>query len=300
MRRSVSGQLNKLLCILMLCMVLLSILAPAALAEPVQKCELIIDYQYETTPVSGASFRLYRIADLDSQYQLNYTGIFSDLQLDTQGLIDAVEDLYTKISDQSVDPELTLITDEQGSALASGIAPGAFLLVGDPLTLGSFIYHVDKQVVFLPAELDQTGEPEYSLTLRPKSSRVPVGTQLTCVKVVKQWDDKGYENQRPRSITVRLLKDGATVSTVKLSASNGWTHTWEDLLPNARWTVKEDVPSGYVVSTEEIDEIFTLTNHRKDIPQTGTIWWPVATILAVGLVLIILGITLRWSGRYGA
>lgn len=292
-------QVNKLLSALMICLVFLSMLMPTAKAEPEDRCELIIDYQYETLPVSGASFRLYRIASLENG-QLTGVGIFSGLSMDPQGLNDSVEDLYALITGGAAEPEFVLVTDEQGSAMASEVEPGAFLLVGEPLTLGSFVYHVDKQVVFLPSESGEPGEPENSLTLRPKSSRVPVGAQLTCLTVVKEWDDRGYENQRPRSVTVRLLKDGTTVSTVTLSGSNNWTHTWDNLIPTARWTVEEDVPAGYVVSTEEIDEIFTLTNHRKNIEQTGTIWWPVVTILVVGLVLIILGITLRWSGRYGA
>lgn len=298
MRHSVHQFLNKAVCVMLLVLTLVCLTCPAVLAEPAPRCTLRIDYVHEATAVAGARFRLYRVADMDRDLNFTYTGIFSDLSFTPEELVEAVEDLHTRVVKTGVGAEITLTTDAEGQASATDIAPGAFLLVADPTTVGSSVYHVDKQIVFLPSRWEAGDDSQMEVVLYPKSVKLPAGSELIKVKAVKIWDDKGYENKRPRSITVRLLRDGKTVSTVVLSESNQWSHTWTDLLPNARWTVQEDVPDGYVVSVRETDHIFSLTNHRKDIEQTGQIWWPIIVVLCGGLALIVIGVALRRSGRY--
>lgn len=279
--------LNKSLCFL-LCTVFLCLLCIGVCAQPESRCCLTIEFQHESFPISNATFQLYRIADLGSDRELSYTEAFADLRLDAEALSKAAHDLYIRVEQQNLQPEQTMTTDKEGIASATDLAPGAFLLVGIPAKVNGFDYHVEKQMIFLEEE---------TLTLRPKSTRLPSGTKLISVKAVKLWDDKGYENERPNAILVRLLKDGETVSTAVLSDTNGWSCTWNDLLPNANWSVQEDVPEGYKVTVQESEHTFTLTNHRKEIPQTGHIWWPVLTVLCVGLALIVVGLTVRRSGR---
>jgi hypothetical protein len=55
-----------------------------------------------------------------------------------------------------------------------------------------------------------------------------------------------------------------------------------------------------VVSIEQNEHLFTLTNQYKDIPQTGQIWWPVLTVLCLGLLLVVVGLALRRSGCHDA
>lgn len=287
MRSAAFKQLNKLLSLL-LCAVLLGLLCTGVSALPEERCQILIDYRHEDVTVSGASFSIYRIADLNSRQELSYVGAFSDLRFEADALIDAAEELYTRVEKQNLAPERTFVTDAAGQASVSNLTPGAFLLVGEPTTVDSFVYYVDKQIVFLD---------ESVLTLNPKSTRLPVGVKLISIKTEKFWDDRGHENERPREITVRLLKDGKTVHSVVLSEANNWSYTWNNLLPNAHWTVAEDVPEGYKASIQETDHVFTIRNLYKNIPQTGQVWWPVITVLCVGLALIILGLSLRRSGR---
>ena len=280
--------LNKLLCFL-LCMTFLYLMCIGVCAQPA-RC-LTVEFQHEGFPISNAVFHLYRIADLGQDGELSYRSDFSDLRLDAEALTNAAQDLYARVEKQNIQPEQTLTTNKEGTASVGDLAPGAFLLVGAPATVNGFVYYVDKQVIFLE---------ENTLLLRPKSTRLPLGTELISVKAVKLWDDRGYENERPDAIVVRLLKDGETVSSAVLSDANNWSHTWNDLLPNAKWTVQEDVPEGYKVTVQESEHIFTLTNHRKEIPQTGHIWWPVLTALCAGLALIVVGMTVRGRGRNDA
>ena len=282
--------LNKLLCFLM-CMIFVYLLCIGVCAQPESRCCLTIEFQHGSFPISNAAFQLYRIADMDGNGELSYSEHFSDLRLDAEALRNAAHDLYTRVEKQGIQPEKTLTTDDQGIASAANLAPGAFLLVGTPATVNGFVYYVDKQVIFLE---------KGTLTLRPKSTRLPLGMELISIKAVKLWDDRGYEGERPNAIVVRLLKDGKFVSSAMLSSTNGWSYTWNDLLPNANWTVQEDVPEGYKVTVRKTDHIFTLTNHRKEIPQTGHIWWPVLTAMCAGLVLIAVGVAVRGRGRNDA
>lgn len=279
--------LNKLLCLL-LCTVLLGLLCTGVCAQPERRCQLWIDYRHEGVAISQANFRLYRIAGLNSNLELSYSGAFSDLRLDAQALSDAAEELYLRVEKQSISPERTFVTDWNGKASVSDLTPGAYLLVGEPATVDASVYYVDKQVVFLH---------EDRMTMNPKCTQLPVGVKLISIQTVKFWDDHGHENERPREITVRLLKDGKTVHSVVLSEANNWSYTWNNLLPNARWTVAEDVPQGYKATIQEKDHVFTVINQYKNIPQTGQVWWPVITVFCLGLMLIVVGLSVRRSGR---
>ena len=279
--------LNKLMS-LMLCTILVGLLCVGAWAQTEAHCQLMIDYRYEDMAVSEASFRIYPIANFNDEQELEYTAAFSDLQLDKDALVDAAELLYARIEERGLLSEQIVTTDHHGKASFSSVPAGVFLLVCEPTEMDGFVYHVENQVIVLREDI----------TLCPKSTKLPAGEQMISLKVVKRWDDQGYEHKRPTEISVRLLKDGKTFSTVTLSDANGWSHTWNDLLPNARWTVEEDVPKGYKASVENPDGVFILTNQYKDIPQTGHIWWPVIAVLFAGLVLIVVGLSLRRGGRH--
>lgn len=290
MRIKAAQQLNKLLCLL-LCAILTGLLFVGVFATAGNQSLLVLDYHYQDTAISGAAFRIYRVADLSNNKELIYKDSFSDFVLTADQLLYAREELYNRIEEKSIEPEKLLITDNDGIAQAEDLTPGAFLLVCEPAVVGDFVYYCDMQVVILEEDI---------LTLLPKSTRLPVGERLISIQAVKIWDDRGYENKRPREITVRLLKDGKTVDSVVLSGANGWSHTWNDLLPNARWTVQENVPEGYLATVEQAGYVFTLTNQYKNIPQTGHVWWPVFTVLGVGLLLVIVGLVIRRSGRNDA
>ena len=286
-RKKAAQQLHKLLCLL-LCTVLTGLLFVGVFATAENQCQLVLNYHYQDTAISGAAFRIYRVADLNSSKELIYTDAFSDFHLNADQLLQAREELFNRVEEKGLSPEKQLLTGTDGIAVANDLTPGAFLLVCEPAVVGNFVYYCDMQVLILKEDV---------LTLLPKSTRLPVGERLISIQAVKIWDDRGYENKRPREITVRLLKDGKTFDSAVLSGSNGWSHTWNDLLPNARWTVKEDVPKGYLATVEQSGNVFTLTNQYKNIPQTGHIWWPVLTVLGVGLLLVTIGLALRRSGR---
>lgn len=290
---------SKLILSLILCAIVISgpFVSAASSVDVDTPCDLTIQFLDGDTAISGALFRLYRVADVNESMEFTPVAPFGSAPKDARSLKEAALELHTQAANAPV--AHTLTTDEAGTGVFSGLQCGAWLLVGEPTVAGEITYYVDPQVVILPHE-DRDGSWNHNLTLRLKSTRLPTEMETVERTVVKVWNDKGYESQRPKSIRVSLLRDGKVIDQVELSAANNWRYTWKELLPNAKWTVQEDVPEKYTAQLQESEGVFTLTNTRKTIDQTGHIWWPVALLVGVGLLLIIAGLILRRSGGHEA
>ena len=293
--------INRIFVAALVCVMLCLLVCPAfAAVDVTADCSVYVDFQYEQAPIAGTHFRLYRVADMDAQKNLTLTGAFADMILDPDDLDGTALQLAARADGKEIPADLWLTTNEEGLCAAKNLRPGAYLLVGEPTVQAERTHYVDPQLVILPQESETDGTLGYHVTLRPKSTESPVDITPMELTVVKVWKDEGYEDKRPDTVTVRLLKNGKTVDTVVLSEENQWTHTWQDLIPNADWSVEEDVPDGYIVETKEWINVFTLTNYRKDIDQTGHIWWPVIVLLCAGFALVAVGIILNRSGKHEA
>ena len=104
-----------------------------------------------------------------------------------------------------------------------------------------------------------------------------VNTQLTNIDVEKKWaEDK--EEDRPESITIRLLANGEEVASKKITAEDDWKGVFEDLDvcdeadEAIEYTIVEDEVPGYVTTIDG----FVVKNTKKpdepevpDVPGTG-------------------------------
>ena len=132
-------------------------------------------------------------------------------------------------------------------------------------------------------------------------------TDSDLYKVIKIWRDKGYENNRPKEVTVELLKDGKIVDTQVLNEKNNWRYTWNDLEAGHEWKVIEkDVPEYYTMSCTLYGKAYIIINTYKNpdvpgtpdtpntpeklsLPQTGQLWWPVPVMAGLGLLAFMIG-----------
>ena len=93
----------------------------------------------------------------------------------------------------------------------------------------------------------------------------------TDIEVVKIWDDNNNaDGNRPKSITVHLYAGGEKVRSAKLTAANGWKHTFGELpkFTNGHpitYTVKEDPVRWYV------SEIHGFTIRNKYQPELTSV-----------------------------
>lgn len=115
--------------------------------------------------------------------------------------------------------------------------------------------------------------------------------------VLKIWEDKGYENRRPKSVKVTLLQNDTAYDSQTLNDANGWMYTWEELPKydangtEIVWSVREDAVTGYIPSVRQNGFTLVITNtiDKQKLPQTGVLWWPVPVLAAAGLAFVIVG-----------
>ena len=84
------------------------------------------------------------------------------------------------------------------------------------------------------------------------------------VTVQKVWENKGYAEAQPDSVTVHLKEKytGDVVDTVELNAGNAWQYTFTDLPDSPEhYTVEEEPVDGYSARYAQNDDgSFTITN----------------------------------------
>jgi len=299
---------------LLLGLMLLALATPAALADEVgeivenpvditRENNLTIEYEYDETPIPGARFDVYHVADLSEELVLTLTEPFAETGLDLNGmdarqLQEAAEDMAKFVENSEVPVVDHVVTNQKGLAMVHDLKAGAYLVVGYPTTMDDRIHYSSPQLVILPMQDGATGAWNYAVTIELKSISHHVDEKLLDLTVIKKWADEGYEESRPVSVTVHLLWNDEIYDTVVLSEANNWTHTWYELLPIGSWRVQEEVPAGYVVEISNDGTTFTLLNSKKDIPQTGQLWWPVPVLMAGGLALILVGVLTKRGSRY--
>jgi len=93
-----------------------------------------------------------------------------------------------------------------------------------------------------------TPTPEVTETPEPTATPEPETVDIT---VTKEWvDNNNADGNRPGSITVRLMADGAQVNAATLTAAGGWSHTFTGL-PRMNgesaivYTISEDAVTWY-------------------------------------------------------
>ena len=99
----------------------------------------------------------------------------------------------------------------------------------------------------------------------------------TSVSVTKAWNDNNNQDGiRPSSITVNLLANGQQVASKKVSASDNWQYSFDNLAAYANgkkitYTVTEDAVAGY---TSTVDGYNVTNNHTPaTVKVSGTKTW---------------------------
>lgn len=257
------------------------------------------------TGIQGASFKLYRVADVSDAVEYALSGEFSGASVS----LDDVESagtwtemaltLSAYAEANGISPVQTAKTGTDGSVTFSGLSVGLYLLTGDTVVVGDYSYAPAASMILLPT-LQEDDSWNYTPSVDVKYTKTFV-TEYQDVTVKKVWSDGNY-SKRPGNVTIQLLRDGSVLDTITLNASNSWSYTWNDLTSTYEgengekktysYTVNETkVASGYTVSVSRQDTTYTVTNTRpvdqdKKLPQTGSLNWPIPVLTIVGLVLV--------------
>lgn len=173
-----------------------------------------------------------------------------------------------------------------GSAVISDVKPGTY-----------YFYEVDKDNTMISSEVQEVTVSENAeITTEEASNSVPesatssenetlvnrnnvlriTGDSRTVsftneyvdISVKKVWDDQNYAD-RPKKVTVRLLRNDEEIDSMTLSADNDWQGKFENLEKkdasgkDYSYTIKEDEVIGYeskVEQSKDDQNFYTITN----------------------------------------
>lgn len=254
----------------------------AGSVEVDRNCELTIQYKHGDKTLSGVEFELYHVADIDEYAQFTLTEAFSQYPVEIGEYSGAewnelATTLDSYIAQDSTKPKGPKAidagkTNENGKLsfpnTQDSLKPGLYLVIGKNTRSGNYRYTCDPSMVCIPGEDSSANAWVYDVSIYPKSSQKyipddddPVVTTVSR-KVLKRWSDSGFEDVRPDSIDVTLLKDGEEYDSATLSATNNWSYIWTGLDKDATWKVTEDVPDGYKVAITREGNTFVVKNSR--------------------------------------
>ena len=195
-------------------------------------------------------------------------------------------DLYAYAQKQKLEG-ISKFTDLNGTADFAELRSGLYLAAEQGNT-GEFAA-IKPFLIALPTVTGD--EISYEETALPKIA----ADRSARLKVNKVWNDDG--KKRPENVQVQILRGGKVYDTVTLSEENNWTARWDCVVYADDWSVKEvSVPAGYVVTYQQNGMTFTVTNTEKLI-QTGQLTRPIPYLAGGGLVLMLIGTALIFSGR---
>ena len=276
---------------------------------PEKECSLTVSYCCAETAFSGVEVKLYRIAEVSADFKYTLTHPFGASGLILDGIQTADEwnvvrsTLETHILAHNISPEFTSVTNEAGQASFGTLRTGMYLAIVNQVSQDNLHYRFDSALIALPG-LGTDGRWQYQVSVNAKGEVLPPldPDEEVEFKVLKLWRGDEDRNDRPKSIEVEIFCDGTSYKTVILSEENHWAYIWSAKDEGSSWTVIErNVPQGYIMTVEERQSTFVLTNtwtptypgDPGDPPQTGdtsNILLYVLLMIGSGSILIILGI----------
>ncbi len=222
-------------------------------------------------PISGASFRIYRIASAyfkDEEISFVYTDEFRNCGMETGNFSDAYLPVHLMVHaavNAIAFEEKT--TDISGKVTFRNLQSGAYLIV--PAGMKDGYLNPSPFIVTVPMKDETQNKWIYSIDATPKieADKDDTDEEKTYISVKKIWETYG---KTPDSINVSLIKDGVIVESVVLSAANNWYHRWDNLDKNHSWNVIEtDVPAGYSASYE-ISQMTVIIRNKDDNSEDET------------------------------
>ena len=270
-------------------------------------CSLSVTCRYEDTLFAGVSVKLYRIANVSSDFNYSLTAPFaaSGLELNgirTQGEWNVVRStLEAYIVANNISPNHTALTNEAGQASFSPLKTGMYFALFEDAVQDDISCSFISALIALPT-LDNEGKCQYNISMSPKPSALPpIGPDgKTEYKVLKLWKGDEGKGTRPNSVEVEIFRNGDSFEKVILSDENNWSHSWLAEDDGASWLIIErNTPSGYTATIEQKETTFVLTNTLKtppghgDIIQTGdnaNLMLYMVLLYASGSILLLIGI----------
>lgn len=226
---------------------LLVLCAPALAVAPTGS--LTLTANYGATPLVGAPFKLYLVAEHDEASDFALCGEFAGSSVDlsdlsTAGkLAQAALDLERWAGEKEIAPLAQQNTDSSGSVSFPSLAQGLYLVGGVTHQQGSHRYQSAPCLISLPSWDGSTGVWELNVTAFPKFER---------------------------------------------SGTSGGDPTPTPTEPDTPTPTEPDTPTP-PDPVEPPDTPPTPPVGPEKLPQTGQLKWPVPVLAALGMLLLLAG-----------
>ncbi len=254
----------------LLCFVLCGACLPgrglAAALDEVEKCSLELSYVVdEDRAMEGVEFRLYRVAEITDAMTFRLLEEYRKYQVTASDWLARAMTLSGYVARDQILPTTAGLTDGEGRVSFSQLEKGLYLIVGDARSLDGYVYTPTPFLLSLPYTADGRSWEADVVTYAKYGRRSTGGggstdPETVSYRVLKVWEDRGHEEERPERVTVELLRDGQVYDSVELNQGNNWRHDWTGLDAGGNWQVAERETKGYSVSVSQGGITFVITN----------------------------------------
>lgn len=246
--------------------------------------------QDEKQPIPGAEFDVYRVASVgrssDGKLTYSYVEDFRNCQIPLEDP-ELAGKLSAFVAENPV-PAERIVTDADGVAACGDLELGLYLVKQVGQVEG--FTACTPFLVTVPIQ-DETGFV-YDVNATPKTDIV----RLVSVTVRAQWNTDD-PSQIPESVTVELLCDGVMVKSARLSRSNNWQVTYDNMPASDAYSILEaPVPQGFIATYARQGYVFTAINTAA-LAQTGQLVWPISVLSMAGLVFLLVGFVILRKPR---
>ena len=234
----------------------------------IKNCNLEINYAYNGKSFSNVDVSLYRIAKMESDGSFTTISPYSDYNVSIYGVStpedwkDVASTFSSYITADDIPPFQIRKTSKTGKATFKNIEAGLYLVGAVSANYGESVCYFDNFMLYLP-EVTEDGY-NYNTTAKPKGVIIHPTPEKEEYKIVKLWKDVDNKNNRPSSVKVDIIKDGALYKTITLSAKNHWFYTFKGEKGSVFTVVERKVPKNYRVRIALKNNSFTITNTYKD------------------------------------
>ena len=267
--RKIYKRLGAVLCALGMVLMLAAGLTVNVLAAENSE-SLTLYCEYNGVVLSDMQWSIYKVGKkIGNKYSLD--GDFTDYpvtfgSLTVEDLTEAASTLENFATLDSLVPERTGATDNNGRLHFENLETGIYLASGKRLHIDDYTY-VPTPIIF---EIDGknkeiNGYPKFIV-----KRTLPGDTERYAVR--KIWANADGVTDKPTEITVDIYKDGVVNDTIKLNQENNWTYSW-DGDASSDWKVKEvTVPPGcFVMYRNNTTQYIIMNNYDNElIRQTTT------------------------------
>ncbi len=235
--------------------------------DPSRKCSLSMIYKTEEGHlVQDLEIEAYLVASISTTLHYAPTGSFASypFAIDTIRSQSEWSSLATTIESyieaDHIAPTALQVTNEKGEVKFTGLEQGLYFVRWNGKCGAIRPTGFTSSFVAVP-DLDDSGKWVYDRTAVPKPGNYrPSGPTHTPYKVIKEWVDESSSVFRPDHVDIEIYCDGALYQSVMLRAAEDWTYTWTDTGSHSWSVVERDVPLGYFVTIDQVENTFIVTN----------------------------------------